>query len=341
MSSREYKILSVYSHKGGVGKTTLVDVIRASVMSSNDIDDDQLKFKRCLIIDLDTQMNLTCKILRTEDNFQEYFDGLADISNFTTNVYNPDIKTKLARLLNYETRDQINPNPINILAENGVRGRRVDLLPGYPELQQLSKQMALELDQPGAPLNNCLALRNLIKVYVDMFHYDLVVLDLGPDLYTINSCALWTSDYVLIPCTADMYSAMSFRLIANTIFPKNVLNPATEPNHGYHRFRSKLRVLGFVPNRVKMREGEPTIAQQGGINKLQQKFAEHLGPYFHGLMEFENSPGTNPCNIMLIGRDIVDSEEHSLLELRIRDPGARDLLALQLSKMVRWLNTVL
>lgn len=278
MSHKDYKILSVYSHKGGVGKTTLVDLIRASVLSTKTKGTEKLKFKRCLIIDLDTQMNLTCKILETEEKFQEYYEGLADINNFSTNFRNSDIKTKLARLVNYETRNHLNPNPLVILEEKGVRGRRADLLPGYPELQQMSKQMALELDQPGASLSNCFALRNLIKEYVDAFHYDLVVLDLGPDLYTINSCALWTSDYVLIPCTADMYSAMSFRLIANTIFPKN----SSDRNHGYHRFSSRLRVLGFVPNRVKMREGEPTLAQQGGINKLQQKFAEHLGPYFHG-----------------------------------------------------------
>ena len=202
-------------------------------------------------------------------------------------------------------------------------------------------QMVFGVDQPGAPLNNCLALKYLIQAYVDEFHYDVMVLDLGPDLYTIYSCALWTSDYVLVPCTADMYSAMSFRLIANTIFPKNVLNPATEPNHGYHRFRSKLRVLGFVPNRVKMREGEPILVQQAKINKHQQKFAEHLDPYFCGPAMFEGSPGTHPCNIMLIGRDIVDNEAQSLLELTVHDASARAVLYGQLQKMIRWLNTVL
>lgn len=44
---------------------------------------------------------------------------------------------------------------------------------------------------------------------------------------------------------------------------------------------------------------------------------------------------------MLIGRDIVDNEAQSLLELGVRDQGARVLLTEQLKKMIRWLNAVL
>ena len=335
MHSGNYTILSVYSHKGGVGKTTAVDVIRGAVLSSDPFGP-RLKYRKALLLDIDTQMNLTCKLLQSEENFQEYFESLEDINDFKRNVSNADIKTKLARLLNYNTRNNINPNPIVIQQESGVRGRRVDLIPGYPELQQLSKQMALELDQPGAPLNVCKAFQNLIQEYVNAFGYDLVVLDLGPDLYTINSCALWTSDFVLIPCTADIYSAMSFRLIANTIFPKD-----GDPTHAYNRFGSKLRVLGFLPNRVKVREDLPTIAQQNGIAKLEAKFAHHLLPYFHGLMQFENEVGTHPCYIPLIGRDLVDNEACSLLELTVHDAEARQRLKKQLWKLIRWLNEVL
>lgn len=288
------------------------------------------------MIDLDTQMNLTCKMLKTEEAFQEYFDSLVDINDFDSNYANPDIKTKLTRLSNYATRHNVNPNPIMVREESGVRGRRVDLLPGYPELSGLSRQMAFELDQPGAPLNNCFALRNLIQEYVNKFHYDLVILDLGPDLYTINSCALWTSDFVLIPCTADMYSAMSFRLIANTIFPFS----EDEVNHPYHRFKSNLRVLGFIPNRVKTRENMPIVAQQVGIAKLQDKFSQHLLPYFHGVDKFEGADGTNPCYIHLIGQDILGNEALSLLELRPKEPGARQRLEDQLNKLIRWLNSV-
>lgn len=142
MSSKDYTILSIYSHKGGVGKTTTVDVIRGAVMNT-DPNAPRFKFKKVLMMDIDTQMNLTCKLLETEDRFQEYFESLSDINDFQHNVNNMDIKTKLARLVNYNTRNAVNPNPMVIEQENGLRGRRVNLIPGYPELQQLSKRLSL------------------------------------------------------------------------------------------------------------------------------------------------------------------------------------------------------
>lgn len=247
------------------------------------------------------------------------------------------MKTKLTRLLNFRTPEAVNPNPLTIIHESGPDGRRVDLLPGSPELSQLSKQMELELNEPGVPLINCLALDHLIKMYVDVYKYDLVVLDLNAGLTRANACWLWTSDFLLIPVNPDYFCEESFEPIARTIFPTN----ATETNHGYNRFRSKLRVLGFVPNNVKMRLGVPIRDHQRSIDQLQQDFEKHLGRHFEGLDRFEGAPGTNPCNLMQVGAEIVTDVNRNLLELRMRDRAGRDLLMWQLNKFIRWLNTVL
>lgn len=137
MSTKNYTILSIYSHKGGGGKTTTVDIIRGAVMNS-DRSAPRFKFKKVLMIDVDTQMNLTCKLLETEERFQEYFESLSEINDFQHNVHNMDIKTKLARLMNYNTRNAVNPNPMVI-----------DLIPGYPEVQQFPSRWRWNSTSPG------------------------------------------------------------------------------------------------------------------------------------------------------------------------------------------------
>lgn len=332
-----YKILSVYSHKGGVGKTTMVDILGGSLFDAPNLNGVKLKFKRCLMIDLDAQMNLTCKILGSETNFDEYINSLYDINDIGHNSINPDIKTKLTRLINFQTRNQVNPNPLVINEElpKTRHSRVLHLIPGYPEMAQIIKQMSCELDQLSAPLNNCRMLKNLIDVYVKEFDYDLVILDLGPNLYTLNCCALWSSDYVLVPCTADIYSAMSFRQLASTIFP-SIHNAA---GHGYHRFESRLKILGFVPNRVKIFNNAPTRTQAESINKLQEKFVEYLLPYFSGNQADHSS--THPCYIQLLGGDSVNNATQSLVLLHIAECEARSRLRQQLSALVLWLNSVI
>jgi cellulose biosynthesis protein BcsQ len=256
----------------------------------------------------------------------------------TNNSDNCDIKTKLSRLVHYEARNNINPNPIVIYEENprtrhGVTtGRCVHFIPGFPELATLTKQMTIELDESEANLNNCSSLKHLIQKYADRYHYDLVLIDLGPDLYTVNSCALWSSDYVLIPCTADIYSAMSFRLLADVIFPKPREDGSTDPKHAYHRFGSRLQVVGFLPNRVKVLCGQPTKPQSEGISKLSVKFESHLGEYC------KNRAEGQPCFIPLLGGDLTNNETFSLIELCIRDGNAKARLTEQLDMLVEWIN---
>ena len=342
VDGKGYRILSVYSHKGGVGKTTMVDVIASAVHCDRPRIDEQLKFKKCLMIDLDTQMNLTQKILGDEDRFQAYIDGLVDSNDLANNRGNPDIKTKLTRLLDYDTRNDVNVNPMEVSGVNGLRGRCVHLIPGFPELREICKHMSIELTDAAGGQSYVKSLRHLIDEYVKVHHYDLVILDLGPDLYTMNACALWSSDFVLIPCTADMYSAMSFRLIANEIFPPQLAQGVQQDlSHPYYRYHSRLKILGFLPNRVKTQNCNPTHKQAVGINRLGEKFLAHLRHYFQGVERFEEGPGTHPCIINLIGSDIIGNESDSLVDLQITEPFARERLKHQLEKLIRWLNVVL
>jgi cellulose biosynthesis protein BcsQ len=250
---------------------------------------------------------------------------------------NQDIKTKLTRLASHDPAiNNITINPMQIYHKPGSHGRIIDLIPGYMELNHMARMMAMELNSPD-PLNNCLLLKLLIQRYVDANRYDLVILDLGPDLYAVNTCALLSSDYVLIPCTADLYSTMSFRLLRNELLPGPGPVP---PNHLYMRFGSNLRILGFVANRVKFYSGQPTSAQTTAIARLSASFADNLIDLFHEKF-YNNIPGnTHPCYIKLIGKSLTEAEaDRSLIDLE--DGGNHPTVNELISDLIAWLNAVM
>jgi cellulose biosynthesis protein BcsQ len=330
-------ILSVYSHKGGVGKTTLVDAIGNSIFPNQS--GAQLNFKRCLMIDLDPQMNLTCKIQRTEENFEEYINSLIDITDLAHNQVNSDVRTKLTRLTNRSTSRNIHPNPLRVRSftnrDDAKDVRFLDLIPGYPELDQLTRQMTVELEDHRTPINICHAIQDLIAEYCTVFGYDLVILDLGPDLYILNNVALWSSNYVLIPCTADIYSTMSFRLLAEKIFPPAV-GPIPVPPHPFDRFHSNLQVIGFLPNRVKVHKGAPTKPMRLQIDKLHSAFQKHLQ------IRCVDRARSHPCFIEHLQGDIYGKEtEHNLFTIPIRTQPKKTNFLKQLSDLVRWLQGAL
>eukprot|EP01039_Chlorochromonas_danica_P010656 gene10656-11816_t len=330
MSQQQPKVLAIYSHKGGVGKTTLVHTIAESVSHG-------LDFKRVLLIDLDTQMNLTCKLLGSEQEFERYINSIVDIRGGADYRDNRDIKSKLSRITNYSLQGDVNPNPLEIWKQSITRNSPcIDLIPGFPEMKLLSSHISREIESSDDGLNWCYSLRNLIREYHNKFHYDLVMLDLGPDLYAINSCALWSSDFVLIPCTADLYSAMSFRLVRQEIFPDN------SPTHMYNRFQSRLRVIGFVPNRVKTHGQQPTTAQQDGIAMLRDSFDRHLGGYYQPCPAlFGHQTIYDFIYIKLVGAHITGNETSSLWELNYTDNVERNLMHDSLHNLVRWLNNAI
>ena len=240
------KILSIFSHKGGVGKTTFINSI---------IDSHNLKFKKILLIDLDPQLNLTSDILTDMNDTLE---------NYLSDTKGRDICSKLQEIMMYNNKMKC--NPFKILTNSD---KEVHLIPGYPDLSPIIGQMSIELINSKHSLNYCHCIKHVINTYTKKYNYDLVIVDLGPDLYTLNCCAIWSSNYMIIPCTCDYYSAFSFELIKNKIF-----------GVGYTRFGSDLKIVGFIPNKVEVNEeGNPREEFIDKINVLREKFNNTLSEF--------------------------------------------------------------
>ena len=261
LSFRGPKILSVWANKGGVGKTTVVSLLGDEMFRRG---------KRCLLVDLSPQMNLTANVLGSEDAFEAYCDKLSlENQGSQGSQRSPDIASKLEGL---ELRDvrgnmvELCVDPIVIKQGMGLGSGCLHLLPGSPCFGVFEYIWTQQLMR-GEHMLFCHAIRAVLTKYNAKHEYDCIILDCAPDLYTSNRVALWNSDLVLIPSGNDAYCKRGFER-ARTIFP---------PSEGYKRVRSTLKVLGMVETRT-----TPSDTAYPNSDNLNTSFTRLLGEFCEG-----------------------------------------------------------
>ena len=163
--STSAKIITSLNLKGGVGKTHLCWLI-AGVC--------QERGKRCLVLDLDKQGNISTTLLG------EGADKMIGTESFFNPTIDPDIVTLIQKShLSF-----------------------VDCIPGSFELEQYNKTSPG--DWEGSGLENSLAdpLRSIARFY------DYILLDCPADISLITYAALCASDFLMIPLETAQWGAL-------------------------------------------------------------------------------------------------------------------------------------
>ena len=176
------KIITLFNHKGGVGKTTLAYNVAWGLSQAG---------KRVLMIDGDPQCNLTEISMNYEDvdEFDRGFGYFFDLDNvheyFKPYIEpTPDQAPKKAKL--YEKREGLN------------------LIPGSIRFAELEETASLSLAGIGAlghvPESTYKALEKLGE------GMDFIIIDLSPALSAINQLLLMLSDYFIVPVNPSIFS---------------------------------------------------------------------------------------------------------------------------------------
>lgn len=237
------KMISIFSHKGGVGKTSITFTIAKLLLKQG---------KRVLLIDLDPQMNLTRQALRNDQNFTDYLQEISTLD--IKDEKRCDLASKFHTLFSFGQACRVNPitiekevneNEVNEKKANGI----IDIIPGNFNLEFVTRQMSAEIDNPKGTLNYAMGFTYLVHTYTKEREYDFVLLDMTADLYTLNKCALLSSDYCIMPCELHTYSLLSMSLMKAALFD----TPLYE-RFGNARSGSRLNMLGFIPNKIKVNE---------------------------------------------------------------------------------------
>ncbi|MBD8871839.1 AAA family ATPase [Rhodanobacter sp. DHB23] len=187
------KSVGFFNNKGGVGKTTLICNLAASLA--------KIKQKKILIIDADPQCNASAYLL-PEDSLEQI---LIDSTNFSLDSFYEPIR-----------RGQGYPAGIPTVKRSDRFG--VDLIVGDPKLSIREDLLATDwaATKNGDPrgFQTTYAIKELIQRFQD---YDYVLIDMGPSLGALNRSVLLAVDYFVMPLSVDIFSLMAVQNIINSL----------------------------------------------------------------------------------------------------------------------------
>lgn len=189
-------IISIFNNKGGVGKTTYVFHI-AHILARRGM--------RVLLVDLDTQGNLTSYCLSDE----QLSSAWGERGNSIFRVVEPIIRG--IGDYNYRT-------PIDLAYKDGF----VSLVPGDLRLSDfedfLGDSWNAARGGAEASVRTQTALNRFIEEAIEETAADVVFIDLGPNLGALNRSALAISDYFITPLAPDLFSIQGTENLGNKLF---------------------------------------------------------------------------------------------------------------------------
>jgi cellulose biosynthesis protein BcsQ len=257
--------IALFNHKGGVSKTTTTFNLGWMLAS---------KGKKVILVDSDPQCNLTGMALGEATENDE--DRIEAIYNTHSNI-----KTGLAPAFESQPRAIEAVDCIPIEGRDGLF-----LLPGHVGLAEYEVALGIAQELSGSiqPLKNLPgSIADLLEKTAKKFDADYILIDMSPSLGSINQNLLMTSDFFIVPTTADFFSVMAIDSLAK-VLPRwyawgkaasslQVLKDATYPFPGI-----RPRFLGVIIQNFRIIGGKETGAFEKWIQKIEHGVSSKLVP---------------------------------------------------------------
>ena len=188
-------IIAFFNNKGGVGKTTLVYHLACMYVELD---------LRVLAVDLDPQTNLSAMFL-PEETLENFWSDEAPRKTIY-GCLQPLIKG---------TGDIHNPYAETIPYGSSFLSDALKLIVGDLSLSRfednLSDAWPRCLGQDERSFRVTSAFWRMMQLAAQKHQSNVILLDLGPNLGSINRAALISADYVVIPLSPDLYSLQGLR----------------------------------------------------------------------------------------------------------------------------------
>lgn len=251
------KKIAIFNHKGGVSKTTTSFNLGWAISN---------KGKRVLLVDTDSQCNLTMYSLGEEKFNKHYMENPQD------NIYS---------LLEPAFKSQ----PKLISAANCVKlTKNLFLLPGHLDFTENEVQMGISMQLSnafGSMQNLPGAISYLIDQTALKYNIDVVIFDMNPSLSAINQDIFVCSDYFIIPSSPDLFSLMSIDSLKRVLisWEKWAINarPLFESST-YKLPKNTPKLLGYTINDFNLTHGQPQKSFGEFISQISKKIVEELIP---------------------------------------------------------------
>lgn len=193
--------IAFFNHKGGVGKTLAAYHLGWTLTTHG---------KRVLLVDGDSQVNLTAIALGTE-RFDSFYE------DEKTKDFN--IKSGVAPVFEGQPRSI---EPFKCPAALG--NQSLFVLPGHLDLQAYEGQLSLAQETGGtlSVLRNLPgALNGLIELIEKEHAIDYTLVDLNPGLGAINQNLFLSTDSFIVPTNPDPFSIMAIHTLADRVIKWN------------------------------------------------------------------------------------------------------------------------
>lgn len=190
-------IISIFNNKGGVGKTTLLWNVADTLAR---------KGKSVLMIDFDPQCNLSIAVLG-QDTFTKTLP--------TQNVpYGTTIRAYLQRFLQ-------NTGGFEFFSHKGQNTHaKAELVAGDFWLNVYAESLSVGADLlTGTGIAKYAVIRDMVDFANERREtpFDYAMVDLPPSFGALVRAALYASNYFVIPCTSDTFSAYCIGLIGEML----------------------------------------------------------------------------------------------------------------------------
>lgn len=249
------RILTFFNHGGKIGKTSLI-YHTANMFAELG--------HRVLAVDLDPQTNLS-QIFLDDDQLFEIIERQQTIKHALT-----EIEKKYGDILDAHV-ESIRPN--------------LFLIPGDLELSLVEDKLSQEwyncLTGEWYPFALESAFYRIIKRAAETHEVDYVFVDVGPNFGAINRATLISSDYLIVPSTADLFSLKGLSNIGERINTWSAewakrLEERKPETHTLKLPKAEVFALGYVLMQHGVNSNRPVKAYRKFADRIPNIFRESL-----------------------------------------------------------------
>jgi cellulose biosynthesis protein BcsQ len=244
--------LSVFNHKGGVGKTTLTMNLAATLAGMG---------RRVLLVDADPQCNLTSYLIAD--------DVVDDLLDKADSEAGQTIWSAL-RPLSEAT------GSFKIVKTQKTPVSNLFLLPGDVRLSEfevdLAEFWAQGFQRKLKGFRGTTAISELVSAVAAKLDADYVFYDSGPNIGALNRCILLDCDYFIVPVACDLFSLRALRTLGRTLVSwiqdwETVSDLAPEETL---LLAGKPKFLGYVPGGFRVYGGAMVAEHSHYLSRIEK-----------------------------------------------------------------------
>jgi cellulose biosynthesis protein BcsQ len=292
------KIIALFNHKGGVGKTTLAYNLGYALAN---------KGKKVLLIDADSQLNLTMSVYgfvdKEPDNQASLF-GEKDISELPNYLKKYiSIKDLIDSAI---SSSPIDPEKKIYISEHCHNLRMIS---GSLESYRLDLDLSTFANTGGDSMKRIFEnIQNKITQYITKDGYDFVIIDTSPSAVSmLNAFLVGISDYFIAPATPSLFSKEAIKNLASifkTWKSEMLVKVLRLPNTPYG-MDFKVKFLGICLQMA--RRMDLGGSNTDGISKAHNKWSEGVKQVMEPFFDIHKSCTKNEF------KEIFPDREHCII----------------------------